>query len=140
MRSLAEARLKRSRAVELLAEGICYDEIARQVGFTNRGSAHRAVSKALSEREAEGVDELRAVELVRLDHLQAAVWARAMADDIRAVNTAVKIIGQRARLLGLGSRDCSEHSDAIPQMLVVGPDEGNPGEATEVLRPAPQPS
>ena len=122
MRSLAEARIKRSRAVELLAEGCSYDEIPRQIGFTNRGSAHRAVSKALSEREVEDVDELRASELVRLDRLQSAVWAKAMTGDIRAVNTVVKIIGQRARLLGLGGRAGPEQRGAFPQMLVVGPE------------------
>jgi len=127
MRSLAEARIKRTRAVELLAEGCSYDEIARQIGFTNRGSAHRAVSKALSEREAEGVDELRAVELARLDRLQAVVWDKAVNGDVRAVNTAVKIIGQRVRLLGLGGRAGPEHPEAVPQVLVVGP-EGNQGD------------
>ena len=124
MRSLAEARIKRSRAVELLQAGCSHDQIARQVGFTNRGSAHRAVSKALSERQAEGIDLLRAIEGDRLDALQASVWPRAEAGDVRAINTVLKVISCRIRLFGL-DQNGSGHVDATPQVLVVGPDEGN---------------
>jgi hypothetical protein len=48
MRTLATARLKKVRALQLAADGQSYDQIARAVGFTNRGSAHRAVFKALA--------------------------------------------------------------------------------------------
>ena len=138
MKSMAIAKMKRVRALELVAEGMSYDEVADQVGFRHRGSAFRAVSKALAEREVAGVDEYRSLELARLDRLQAALWDRAMAGDLRAVNVAVRILGQRARLLGL-YQAVSAHPDVNLQTLVVGPAEGNPGQATEVLRPAPQP-
>src|SRR3954447_15090364 len=63
IKSLAQARVKRVRAVQLLAKGKSYDEIARAVSFSHRGSAHRAVHKALVEREVEAVAEFRMVEL-----------------------------------------------------------------------------
>ena len=63
MKSLAQARVKRVRAVQLLIEGRNYDEIARAVGYSHRGSAHHAVATALAAREVEAVDELRALEL-----------------------------------------------------------------------------
>ena len=125
MRSVANARLKRTRAVELLSAGYSYEEIARGVGYTNRGSAYRAVSKALSERQAEHIDHLRALEGDRLDALQAALWDKAMRGDTRAVSAVIRIIGQRMRLLGLHQVDL-DHRDANPQVLVVGPAEGNP--------------
>lgn len=129
MRSPAQARIKRSRAVELLATGCSYDEIAQQVGFTNRGSAHRAVSKALTERQAENIDLLRAMEGDRLDRLQSAMWDRAMTGDVRAVHAVSQVISQRIRLFGLDQYGPG-HFDVTPQVLVVGPAEGNPGEAT----------
>lgn len=101
MKSMAGARLKRVRALELVAEGKSYDEVAREVGFSHRGSAHRAVFKALAEREVEDVDLLRALELARLDKLQASLWDAALAGDHRAVASALRIIDQRVRLLGL---------------------------------------
>ena len=129
MRTLAEARLKRSRAVEFLARGYSYDDIARVVGFTNRGSAHRAVSKALSERQAENIDLLRVVEGDRLDALQAALWDQAMAGDLRAVAMIRRIIESRIRLFGLDQRP--DGNAGLPTSLVVGAPEGNPGEATD---------
>src|SRR4051794_18019038 len=101
MKGMAQARLKRARAVELLAQGLSYDEIARQVGFTHRGSAHRAVYKALAEREAEDIDNLRALECARLDAVQAAYWQKAMEGDVRAAALVLRVMDQRTRLLGL---------------------------------------
>jgi hypothetical protein len=135
MRTLATAKLKRIRALELVAEGLSYDEVAEAVGYGHRGSAYRAVSRALKERLVDGVDELRAVEVARLDRLQAAVWDEAMTGDLRAVNAVIRIIGQRARLLGLDGQACPDHLDAGSPVLVVGSAEGNPGEATGEPRP-----
>lgn len=100
-RSKSTARLKRIRAVELLSQGLSYDEIARQVGFSHRGSAHRAVSKALDERAAADIDQLRDLEGSRLDALQAALWDTAMSGDVHATSTILRIIEHRIRLLRL---------------------------------------
>ena len=59
----AEALWKACRAVELMRKGRSYDQIAREVGYANRGTAHRVVAKALSERLADNIDELRAMEM-----------------------------------------------------------------------------
>jgi hypothetical protein len=117
MQSLAQARLKRVRAVELVAQGRSYDEIAHEVGYSHRGSAHRAVSKALAEREVDAVDQLRHTEIDRLDRLQASVWPKAMSGDVGAAHLIVKIIDRRIRLLGLADR---ERRDAEPRFLVLG--------------------
>jgi hypothetical protein len=129
MRSIAQARLKRSRAVELLAEGCDYEEIARQIGYTNRGSAWHAVSKALSERQAENIDHLRALEGDRLNALQAALWGPAMSGDLNAVNAVVRVISCRVRLFGLDHRSDSGAA-GFPTALVVGSPEDNTGHPT----------
>jgi hypothetical protein len=64
-----------------------YDEVARQVGYANRGTAHRAVAQALSERLVDGIDELRALEVARLDAMQAALWPQVEAGDPKASMT-----------------------------------------------------
>ena len=92
MKSLAQARVKRVRAVQLLIEGKSYDQIARAVGYSHRGSAHHAVATALAAREVEAVDELRALEQVRLDLLQWSLWPRAMEGDIAAIDVVLRII------------------------------------------------
>jgi hypothetical protein len=97
----AEASIKACRAVELVRQGKTYDQVARAVGFANRGTAHRVVSKALSERLIEGIDDLREIELARLDALQAALWPRVEKGEVRAINSVVRIIDRRCRTLGL---------------------------------------
>lgn len=130
MRSLAQAQLKRTRAVELLAAGYNYDEIARQVGFSNRGSAHRAVTRALAEREIEAVDDLRALELDRLDALHSAFWHQAIGGDHAAARVILEVSRQRLRICGTVERRAgSPHS--MTSVLVQPWLEGNPGEATE---------
>lgn len=119
MRSLAEARIKRARAVELAAEGRSYDEIAQAVGYSHRGSAHRAVFKAITEREVEDVDHLRALEMDRLDVLLRALWPRVEDGDLAAINTAIRITETRIKLLGLDRRGASR--DEFAALVVGGP-------------------
>jgi hypothetical protein len=71
LKGRALAAWRKARAVELAIPGRRYDDIAREVGYSNRGTAHWAVSQALRERTTEAVEELRtALELLRLDELQ----------------------------------------------------------------------
>src|SRR4051794_10994308 len=116
MQSLAQARWKRMRAVELALEGRSYDEIASAVGYSHRGSAHRSVTKALAERQVEAVGELRRTEVERLDRLQASVWPKAMSGDVGAAQLIVRIIDRRIRLLGL-DRELDESGQ---KQLVIG--------------------
>jgi hypothetical protein len=123
----AEASIKACRAVELVRQGKTYDQIAAAVGFANRGTAHKVVTKALSERLIDGIDDLRHIELARLDALQAALWPRVEKGEVRAVNSVLRIIDRRCRILGLyPQQDRSEKSfDTL-----VMQDPGNPRQAT----------
>lgn len=129
MKSLAQAKLKRTRALELVAEGQSYDQVGA-VDYRHRGSAHKAVFKALAEREADGVEHLRNIEVARLDHLQVALWDDAMAGKPHAVNSILRIIEQRSRLLGLHVAGTATGGYGGLTHLVVGAPEGNLGEET----------
>jgi hypothetical protein len=124
----AEASIKACRAVELVRQGKTYDQVARAVGFANRGTAHRVVTKALSERLMVGIDELRDIELARLDALQVALWPRVEKGEVRAVNSVMRIIDRRCRILGLYPQRA--RSEKSFDTLVIQ-DTGNPGEATD---------
>lgn len=130
MRSLAEARLKRVRALELAAEGMSYDAVAQAVGYSHRGSAHRAVFKALDEREVHDVQTLRRIEGERLDSLLAALWPNIQDGEIEAILTALRITDRRIRLLGLDKKAASPKSDSGFAALVVDTSEGNAERAT----------
>lgn len=92
---------KRVRCVELATQGLSYSEIARTVGFSGRGAAYKAIAAALRAQQAPAVDELRALEIERLDALQRSCWDSAIAGDISAVDRVLKVIAARVRLLGL---------------------------------------
>lgn len=99
------------RILELRASGDSFDLIAQKVGYSDRSVAFNSYKRALSRSVVEGVEELRALELARLDLLQASVWERALSGEIRAVEASLRIIDRRTRLLGL---------ERIPEKEITG--------------------
>ena len=118
--SRAVAAVKRARVVEAVAAGATYEEAAKQAGYATRSGAYKAFWKAVDGREADAVDDLRTLEVSRLDALQVALWDEAMNGDIKAVNAVLRIILQRSRLLGLDKPGAWK---AEPETVVLSPDQ-----------------
>lgn len=97
----ATAEWRKARSVELVLQGHTYDEVAAEVGYANKGTAWRTVSKALAEQKVQAVDELRALEVRRLDYLQTKLLDGIESGDVKSINAAVRIIMARSRLFGL---------------------------------------
>lgn len=92
---------RRIQAVALVQSGHSYDDIAVELGYANRSGAWKAVQAALGSHESESVEQLRALEVDRLDALQASLWPRLREGDVAVANTILRIIVTRVRLLGL---------------------------------------
>lgn len=105
-RSAVEHR--RQEALSLALAGHSYDDIARELGYANRSGPWKLVSGALRARMDESVGEYRATELARLDALQATQWQAALEGDVQAVNTCLRVINARVRLLGLDQPEARE--------------------------------
>lgn len=125
------ALARRADAVKLFREGRTFQQIADKVGFANRGTAHRVVTTAMKDRIVEDIDELRYMEAARLDAVMAEAWEVLNAATslepmitLRAVETIVRIIGQRAKILGL-----TDH--APTQRMLINPQAGNTRKATQ---------
>jgi len=118
-RALAAAR--RARAVELRTTGLTYDQIASELGYANRGTVYHVVSEALKAQTAEAVEQLRSLEVERLDKLQYAVWQRAMEGDVPSVHEAARCIMARCRLLGLDGPSVLGFEATKPRTVVVQP-------------------
>jgi hypothetical protein len=98
----ALASWRRTRAIELALAGYNYEDIAIAVGYANRGTAYNVVMDALRKETVEAVEVYRAVELARLDALQAAHWTAATSgSDLKAAELCLRVMGQRVKLLGL---------------------------------------
>ena len=100
-RNKALAQERRTRAVELAVAGHGYQSIADTMGYANRGTVYRIVQEALKAHQVTSIDEVRELEATRLDALQAAVWAQAVGGSLQALQTVLKVMEQRAKLLSL---------------------------------------
>src|SRR4051794_4745386 len=100
-RNRALATQRRTRAIEMASSGYTYEQIARALGYSNRGTVHHIVHRGLAKQEARAVDQMRQRQGDRLDGLLAGIWSRAMHGDVRAVNTAARLIMSQCKLYGL---------------------------------------
>lgn len=99
-----EVRVQTARKAHTMRQsGMSWWDIAENLKI-NEGAAKRAVALLIAEA-ADTVDyyekrDVLAMELSRLDALQAAVWDEAMDGKIHAVQAALAIMDRRAKWLG----------------------------------------
>lgn len=127
----AEARnvlagMRAAQALQLRKLGFTYDTIAQQCGYKDRGAAHHAVMRELKRTIQEPAEDLRHLEVERLDALMTAFMPRALKGDNGAVDRVLRIMERRAGLLGLdlhdtatvtiprGKRIVIEDAEAVP--------------------------
>lgn len=91
------------QALELRKAGAQFSVIAARLGYANESGAYKAVQRGLKATLQEPADELRTLETQRLDRMLMAVWQDAISGDVKAVDRVLRIIEQRARLLGLNA-------------------------------------
>jgi hypothetical protein len=115
-RALATERQR--QALELYKAGIGYQGIADRLGYAGPSGAYKAVEAALYKTLQQPADELRGLELERLDALHAAVWPAAIRGNLRAVDRVLKIMKRRAALLGLDAPK-KHHNAAATTMAAM---------------------
>lgn len=92
---------RQRQALELRKAGKGFQAIADQLGYSDASGAYRAVTAALQKTLQEPADDLRRMELERLDALHGVLWAQAQDGDQGAVDRLLRVMERRARLLGL---------------------------------------
>jgi transposase-like protein len=95
---------KRAKALEAKKAGYTFREIADNLGCSV-SNAYKLVRKALDEINAKteiDAQEMRDVEVARLDALQVTLWRRAVVNgELGAIDRLLSVMNRRARLLGL---------------------------------------
>jgi hypothetical protein len=109
------ARQHEAEALALRKSGATYEAIARDLGVSVQ-SAHRAVKRALNRLNgeiAEGVTDVRRMELERLDAMLGALWPKAARGNPTAVDRVLHIMERRAKLLGLDTPSTGAENYAV---------------------------
>lgn len=94
---------RRRQILELRRGGMTLDLIGQAMGIS-RQRVHAILKSELARTAAENAadaEELRALEVERLDCLLYGIWERAQSGELEAVDRALKIAHRRAALLGL---------------------------------------
>jgi len=119
----ADTAARDAKATELRSRGYSYQQIADTLGMHDRSAARKAVERALFATVAEPAEELRRLELLKLDALSVAAWQILGAEHplasagrvmtlngepltdpqpvLNAIDRLLRISERRSRLLGL---------------------------------------
>jgi hypothetical protein len=97
------AKEKQYQALELRKAGASYRQIGAQLGVSDV-QCHRYVKAALAQIQKlslESAEEYRALELEKLDNYELRINKQVQNGNFGAIDRALRIIDQRAKLLGL---------------------------------------
>jgi transcriptional regulator len=90
---------KQLEALEMRKAGLPYQKIANALGYSNHSGARKAVIAAMKKTLREPAEEVRELEIARLDDLINAIWHfRAKPEYLDRI---LKIMERRSKLLGL---------------------------------------
>jgi len=92
---------KQLKALELRKSGVSYDAIAGKVGYRSKKAAFAGVKSALKKTLQEPADEVRKLELERLDTMTLAIANDVRHGNLGAIDRNLRIMKRRAELLGL---------------------------------------
>lgn len=115
---------RRQQAINLRMGGKTFQQIGEQLGITKQ-SAHSLVITALKEistKTAESAEELRRMEMERLDFMRNAIWGQVINGDVLAIDRALRISKRMAELLGLDAptkSDVTSDGEKIIQVIEV---------------------
>lgn len=93
---------KENAVLELRRSGETWARIAEIVGYANASGAQKAYARVVIRVQRDSVEDIRDLELDRLDKIQRSYWRPAIVDgDKKAAELVLKIMDRRAKLLGL---------------------------------------
>ncbi len=127
---------RKASALDLLAHGHTYDQIAKTLGYKSKASAYNLVQQALEEhvkQNVEAIQEIRARELLQLQALEHKLLPTVLDADftllhgrdlfpvLETVDRIVKIKERRAKMLGLDEQaDMQLGSNGNIQVIIDG--------------------
>lgn len=99
-----EQHVRQNRALELRMAGASAQQIAEILDYPSPSAAAHGAVQALRREDARLADsreQVRSLQLARLERIIRAIWPNVIAGDLFAIDRALKIFERQARLLGL---------------------------------------
>ena len=96
----AETQEKRHQALELRKRGLSYRQVAQALSCSV-SVAHEYVESAIAAIPREAAEDVRRLELERVDRMIAGAWPGASSGDPKSIFAVVKLMERRAKYLGL---------------------------------------
>jgi hypothetical protein len=81
--------------------GATIDQIREHLKYASSLAVRKDLANALATLAREPAEEIRTIELARLDGLMVTLWPAARRGDLAAVDRILKVMERRAKLLGL---------------------------------------
>ena len=130
--STIDAKLRAAKALEMRMEGMKFDDIAAELGFSGRQGAYDAVSRELKAITREPAEEVLRLDLERLDKMWGIHYLNAQAGDAMALSSCMRIMERRAKLLGLEVNKTEitgkDGSPIAPPVFNISFENGGPGQ------------
>ncbi len=106
---------RETQVMQLRLQGLGFDAIAQQVGYTNASGAWKAWKRVLSRMPVVETKHEREESRMRLDAAVAAIWKRVQQGDLWAIDRLIALEKRRAELMGL---DLSQDDATGPSVVV----------------------
>lgn len=95
------AAARAAKALRMRALGATYQKIADECPYGSRAAAYHAVQRELKRNLIEASEDVRQLELYRLDVLLTSMMRKAVTGDVQAARRCLDIMERRAKYLGL---------------------------------------
>jgi len=120
---------RKEKALLFRIGGKTFAEIGAALGISPQ-AAYKLVANALddiSQKTAENAEQLRRLEIERLDFMRNAIWGAVIKGDVVAVDRGIKISKRISELMGLDApvkTDITSDNKAINPVVIYIPDNG----------------
>ena len=107
----------RLNALLMRIRGKSYIEIAKELELANTEQAKQMIKQAIEQLPEPVKEEIRRVDLERLDQLYDLAWQRAQEGDVKAMHACLAIIEKRWKLFGLGDKEERAGEKSVGSLL-----------------------
>ena len=109
---------KEQQVLMLRRQGHTWDAISQRVGYSSPSSSRDAFLRASNRLIRDDLDEVRQMEIDRLDIALSAIWNQIEEGNLMAINTMLKIMERRSKMLALDAPRRLYVQEVVPEVSV----------------------